>query len=52
MVSTLSQLPPLPPPSQQVISQNGTMNKDWYLYFQRLDQHIREIEKRLDAGGL
>lgn len=52
MATALSPLPPLPPPAQPVSNPNGTMNKDWYLYFQRLDQHVREIEKRLDTGGL
>lgn len=53
MASTLNPLPPLPPAAQQLADpRTGSMNRDWYLYFQRLDQHIREIEKRLDAGGL
>lgn len=53
MASTLQPLSPLPPPTQQAINPvNGTMNRDWYLYLTRLDQHVREIEKRLTAGGL
>ncbi len=53
MATELKPLSPLPPPNQPVLdSSSGRMNKDWYLYFQRLDQHIREIEKRLAAGGL
>lgn len=52
MASNLNPLPPLPPAAQPLLEQNGRMNRDWYLYFQRLDQHVREIEKRLDAGGL
>jgi hypothetical protein len=52
MASTLAPLSPLPPPGQRVLEANGTMNRDWYLYLQRLDQHIREVEKRLTAGGL
>jgi hypothetical protein len=52
MASTLAPLTPLPPPSQRALEPNGTFNRDWYLYLQRLDQHVREIEKRLDTGGL
>jgi hypothetical protein len=53
MASTLTPLPPLPPPIQRMTDTvTGRPNKDWYLYLQRLDQHIREIEKRLDTGGL
>jgi hypothetical protein len=52
MASSLNPLPPLPPPLQPVIEANGRMNREWYLYFQRLDQHLREAEQRLTAGGL
>jgi hypothetical protein len=52
MASTIAPLTPIPPTTQRLLEGNGTMNRDWYLYFQRLDQHIREIEKRLTAGGL
>jgi hypothetical protein len=52
MATTLQPLTPLPPPTQPVINPDGRMNRDWYLYFSRLDQHTREIEKRLDAGSL
>lgn len=53
MASNLNPLPPLPPPAQRLVDpSSGTMNKDWYLYFKRLDDHIRDIERRLDAGGL
>lgn len=52
MASTLQPLSPLPPPTQPLTNANGTMNRDWYLYFKRLDQHIREVEERLNAGGL
>lgn len=52
MATALAPLSPIPPIQQRVFEANGTMNRDWYLYLQRLDQHIREIEKRLDAGGL
>ena len=52
MASTIAPLSPIPPTQQRVVEANGMMNRDWYLYFQRLDQHVREIEKRLDTGGL
>ncbi len=52
MATTLQPLSPLPPPPQPAVNPDGRMNRDWYLYLTRLDQHIREIEKRLDAGGL
>lgn len=52
MASDLAPLTPLPPARQPLLEPNGTMNRDWYLYFQRLDQHTREIEKRLTAGGV
>lgn len=52
MASTLQPLSPLPPPTQPLVNPNGTMNRDWYLYLRRLDQHIREVEDRLNAGGL
>lgn len=52
MVSTLQPLTPIPPIAQPIFDTSGRMNRDWYTYFQRLDQHLREAEKRLDAGGL
>lgn len=52
MASDLAPLPPIPPPQQRVLEANGTMNRDWYSYFKKLDAHIREVEKRLDTGGL
>lgn len=53
MASTLAPLRQLPVPQEPVVDQKtGRMTQTWYLYFQSLDQHTREIEKRLDAGGL
>lgn len=53
MASTLSALPPLPTPQQPVVEpRTGLITQPWYLYLKRLDEHVREIEKRLDAGGL
>lgn len=52
MASTLQPLTPIPPVLQPIIEASGRINRDWYTYLQRLDQHVREIEKRLDAGGL
>lgn len=53
MASTLAPLSPIPTPQQPLFdARTGLMNRDWYLWFQRLYEHTREIEKRLDAGGL
>ncbi|MEY9830248.1 MULTISPECIES: hypothetical protein [Sinorhizobium] len=53
MASTLAKLPQLPPPQEPLVDpRTGRITQTWYLYLQRLDQHIREIEERLDAGGL
>lgn len=52
MASTLAPLQQLPPPLEPVIDpRTGKMTQTWYLYYQRLDQHVREIEQRLDAIG-
>lgn len=53
MASALAPLRPLPPPQEPVFDlRTGKMTQTWFLYFQSLDQHTREIEKRLDAGGM
>jgi hypothetical protein len=52
MASELNPIPPMPPPQQRIVEANGTPNRDWYLYQKRVDEHIREMEKRLTAGGL
>lgn len=53
MASTLKPLPPLPTPQQPYVdARSGLISEPWYLYLKRLDEHVREIEKRLDAGGL
>ena len=53
MASTLAQLPPLPAPQGAMVdTRTGLISQTWYLYLKRLDEHVREIEKRLDAGGL
>lgn len=50
MASKLSPLRPLPSPQQAVVDpRSGLMTRDWYLYFTSESEHIREIEKRLDA---
>lgn len=52
MATTLAPLPPLPPPQEPVVDQKtGLVTRTWFLYYQRLDQHVREIEQRLDAIG-
>lgn len=53
MASTLSPLPQLPVPTERIADpQTGRINQNWYQYLKALDQHIREVEKRLSAGGL
>lgn len=53
MASTLRPLPPLPPPQEPMTEpRTGRITTTWYIYLKRLDEHLREIEKRLDAGGL
>lgn len=53
MASALGQLPPLLAPRVPMIEpRTGLVSELWYIYLKRLDEHIREIEKRLDAGGL
>lgn len=53
MASALAALPPLPTPQQPLVDpRSGLVAQSWYIYLKRLDEHVREIEKRLDAGGL
>lgn len=53
MASTIAALPPLPTPQQPLVDpRTGLLTQPWYLYLKSLDAHTREIEKRLDAGGL
>lgn len=44
MASSLTLLPPMPPPEEPVTGARGLMTKNWYLYFKRLDDHIRADE--------
>ena len=51
--SKLAPLTPLPNPQAPFVDpKTGLISKSWYEYFKRLDDHIREIEARLAAGGL
>jgi len=53
MASQLQPLSPLPQPQAPIVDiKTGLVNKSWYEYLKRLDQHVREIEARLTAGGL
>jgi len=50
MPSALKQLPPIPAAGERFVDpRTGVINTTWYIYLQRLDQHTREIESRLDA---
>lgn len=52
MASNLTPLPQLPIPQERVVDpQTGRINPNWYLYFKRLDEHLREVEQRITALG-
>jgi hypothetical protein len=52
MATNLNPLPPLPPPAERVVDpKTGLMTTTWYLWFKRLDEHMREAEKRITAVG-
>lgn len=51
MPSTLAPLSPLPVPAERLVNpQTGLMTLNWYQWFQRLADHTREIEERLDEA--
>lgn len=51
MASTLKPLSPLPTPQQPIVDQRtGLITRDWFTYLKRLDEHVREIEARLEAA--
>lgn len=53
MATNLLPLSPIPVPSQPIVNpKTGLIDKDWYAYFRAVDTHIRDIERRLTAGGL
>ena len=53
MSTNLLPLPPLPLPTQPIVDpKTGLINQAWYQYFRAVDPHIRDIERRLAAGGL
>jgi hypothetical protein len=48
MATNLQQLPPLPAPAEPLVEpKTGLINTTWYLWFKRLDDHVREIEQRI-----
>lgn len=50
MPSALKTLIPIPQPGELLVNpRTGVINTNWYLYFRRVDDHIREIEARLDT---
>lgn len=45
MASTLLPLPPIPPPQEPIVDpRTGRATQTWYLWFKRLDDHIRADE--------
>lgn len=51
MASTLKPLPPIPAPTARLVNPaTGAIDTPWFLYFKRLDEHIREIEGRIDQN--
>ncbi len=49
MATTLGPLPPLPTPAEPLVDPiTGLITKTWYLWFKRLDDHIRDVERRID----
>lgn len=53
MPSTLKSLPPIPQPGELLVDpRTGVINTNWYIYLKRVDDHIREIESRLDTNDV
>lgn len=53
MATNLVPLQPIPPPTVPYTDpKTGLINLAWYQYLKRVDDHIRDIERRLTAGGL
>lgn len=53
MATNLLPLPPLPTPVAPMVDpKTGLVSEAWYQYLKRVDDHIRDIERRLAAGGL
>lgn len=53
MSTNLLPLPPLPQPTAQMVNPaTGMITQPWFQYLKRVDDHIRDIERRLAAGGL
>lgn len=53
MPSTLKPLPPLPQPAEPLVDpRTGFVNTNWFIWFKRVDDHIREIEKRLEENDM
>lgn len=50
MPSALKPLVPIPQPGELFVDpRSGVVNTNWYLWLKRVDDHIREIEARLDT---
>lgn len=50
MATTLNPIAPLPSPSEPVIDvRTGRMTQNWYIWFKRLEEHMREAEARITA---
>lgn len=48
MATNLTPLTPTPPPAEPIADpKTGLMTRNWYQYFKRLDDHIRDVERRI-----
>jgi hypothetical protein len=53
MASNVQPLPPLPTPTAPMVNpKTGLVTVAWYQYLRQLDNHMRDAERRLDAGSL
>ncbi|WP_154677749.1 hypothetical protein [Rhizobium tubonense] len=53
MSTNLVPLQPIPTPTAAFVDpKTGLIDLAWYQYLKRLDDHIRDVERRLTAGGL
>lgn len=48
MATALSPLPPIPPPLEPIVDlRTGRTTMTWYIYLKRLDEHLRDAERRI-----
>lgn len=48
MASNLAPLSPAPPPQEPMVDiKTGQVTTTWYAYLKRLDEHLRDAERRI-----